>query len=427
MRPDASALGAVQCRDAIDVRKLSSLVCAGQVIETVSGRRYRVIAKISEPGRISFNLGTPAGNFHVTASELADLDPLPNRIARLAHVLRFFAYNKDFTQYINEAIKSHGLPTDSKMDWSKWLYSQFTTQGQYSEDQLDEALHEYIIALIYEKDILSKFNPKKVTEKTNRNKGEAGKVTAYLTRMFITYRSMVVRSLNRSQATVPGKKYPSGIRQRLDTPMMRPGVNGEEYNLLDAPAHATEPVQEEGESWEDIARFRAAYGEWLQQAEEPKTTDHILKLLDLFLTVEQRAGGDPSYYMGEWMKTTGKSKSYFQTIATELSETLQQFVEAYPELAETSLIARLIGDIKSKKQTFKSKNERSRLVPVAASLHLVAIAPSDLAAIPGDTGRIPHDNTGGTGDAAVILLDEKEPEQPQRTVAPEIPVIQHGF
>jgi hypothetical protein len=56
----------------------------------------------------------------------------------------------------------------------------------------------------------------------------------------------------------------------------------------------------------------------------------------------------------------------------------------------------------------------------------VAIAPSELAQIPGDTGRIPHDNVGNTGDAAVIILDE-QPKKPNRTVAPEIPAVQHGY
>ena len=43
----------------------------------------------------------------------------------------------------------------------------------------------------------------------------------------------------------------------------------------------------------------------------------------------------------------------------------------------------------------------------------------------GDTGHLPHDNTGNTGNE-VVVVEEKPEEQPQRTVAPEIPVVKHG-
>jgi hypothetical protein len=211
--------------------------------------------------------------------------------------------------------------------------------------------------------------------------------------------------------------------------MTQPGATGEEYNILDTEENARQPKElfQESESWEDIARFRAAYGKWLTRSQNKETAENILKLFDLIVNAEWRAWDDvtsPSDYTLKWMKETGKSQSYFQIIATKLSETLQQFVEVHPELAETSLIARLIGDIKSKKPTTKRKVEGPKSVSRAASLNLVAIAPSDMARIPGDTGRIPHDNTGGT-DNAVIILDEQKPE-PQRTVIPEIPVVVHG-
>jgi len=365
------------------------------------------------------------------------MEPLPRGIARLAHVLRFYAYNRDFTQYVNEAIKAHGLPVDPKMDWSKWLYSQFGSKGKGNEDQLDEALHEFIIDLIYQKDVLEKFDPKKVTEKTNRNQGLAGAVTAYLTRMFLTFRSMFMRNLNRLQTTTPGasikseKGHNTGLRENLDTPMVQPGEGGQDVNVLDTfeRAHAPEDPFAEASSWEDISRFRAEYGDWLVETERSETAENILKLFDLVVNAEQKARDDvskPSDYTEEWMRDTGKSLSYFQIIATKLSETLQKFVDIHPELAETSLIARMIADIKSKKPTSKSKNEGPKSVPRAASLTLVAVAPSELAKIPGDTGRLPHDNTGNAAAGAVIILDEKPQEQP-RTVAPEIPPVAHGF
>ena len=444
MKLDASALGIVQCRDAIDVRKLSSLVGAGQVIETVAGNRFRVTSKIAGAGGVSFSLTTPAGSFHVTASELAALEPLPRGIAHLAHVLRFYAYNKDFTQYLNEAIKAHGLPTDPKMDWSKWLYGDFVpkylTPGgkRPGDDILDETLHQFIIDLIYEKDILSTFKSGKVKEERNKNQSKERKVSIFLMQQFITYRSMAVRAMRRLQTTTPGasikseKGHNTGLRENLDTPMVQPGEGGEDVNILDTLDRAHQPVNPFAaeESWENISRFRAEYGKWLETTQRGETTENIMKLFDLIVGSEKKAQDDvskPSDYTQDWMKETGNSLSYFQTISTKLSETLQKFVEVHPELAETSLIARLIGDIKSKKPTSKSKVEGPKSVPRAASLNLVALAPSELAQIPGDTGRLPHDNTGNAANNAVIVLDEKPEQPPQRTVMPEIPAVTHGF
>jgi hypothetical protein len=439
MKLDATILGVVQRRDAVDVRKLSSQIGSGQMVETVDGRRFRVTSKIANAGGISFCLTNPAGSIHVTAAELADLDPLPSGIARLAHVLRILSYNRDFTEYINTAIESHGLPIDPAMDWSKWLYKfaakYLTSERNVQEDTLDETLHEFIIKLIYQKDILSSYDPKKVTEERSKGKGPAGKVTAYLTQMFTNYRSIALRTLSDIETVVPGEytktdKSHSGLRKKLDTPMVQPGIRdkGEEgeINILDTREHARQPQQEEVESWEDISRFRAEYGDWLTRTHE--SADVIIKLFDLIVDAETETGGglsSTSDYKQEWMDSTGKSSSRFQQVSAELSETLQKFITRHPELSETSLIARLIGDIKSKKQTTKSKVVEPKSVLRAASLNLVAAAPSELAQIPGDPGRIPHDNTGNTSNA-VILLDEKPPEQP-RTVAPEISAVIHGF
>jgi len=437
MKLNASALGVVQRRDAVDVQKVASQVSAGHVIETVNGRRFRVTSKTAGLGEVSFTLSNPAGILRVTASELAAMEPLPRGLARLAHVLRFYAYNRDFTQYINEAIKAHDLPVDPQMDWSKWLYSQLTNVAKaHNEDQLDEALHEYIIDLIFEKDVLEKFDANKFKKERNKGQDIGRKVSIYLMRMFITYRSMLARTIERLKANVQGesikseKGHNTGLRENLDTPMMQPGEEGEEVNVLDTPerAHQPEDPFAETETWEDISRFRAEYGDWLVDTERSETAENILKLFDLIVNAEQKAKDDvskPSDYTEEWMSQTGKSLSYFQIIATKLSETLQKFVEIHPELAETSLIARMIGDIKGKKPTSKSKNEGPKSVPRAASLSLVAIAPSEQAEIPGDTGRLPHDNQVGESSAVIILEDA--PKKPNRTVAPEIPAVQHGY
>lgn len=441
MKLDASVLGAVRHRDTVDVQKISSLVGAGQAIELLDGRRFRVQSKIAGAGTVSFYLTNPVGSLRVTASELAVLQPLPRGIARLAHVLRRYAYNNDFTEYVNEAVKAHGFDIDPKMNWSKWLYDfakKYLLNANKSvnrNDAVDEALHQYIIELLYEKDVLSSFDPKKIKEERNASQPLERQVSIYLMQQFITYRSMAIRAMHRLNTTTPGEKNNAGIRENLNTPMVQPtqGELGEgegEANILDTMQHAQQPNQGGVESWEDIARFRKEFAEWLQKNEHADTTDSIIKLFDLIVSAEQEAGSgssDSGDYKEKWMAATGKSLSSFGVAARKLSETLQEFVTEHPELSETSLIARLIGDIKAKKPTTQRKVEGPNSVPRAASLRLVALAPSDLAQIPGDTGQLPHDNTGNTS-SAVIIVDEKgaNPQQQQRTVAPEIPAIQHG-
>lgn len=417
-----------------DAIKLSSLIGAGQVIETVDGRRFRVTSKIAGTHGVSFNLSTPAGHLHVTASELADMEPLPRGITRLAHVLRFYAYNQDFDQYIKEAIKSYGLPVDKAMNWAKWfqaIYAPMLSRFMRgkglkpTEEVIDEAIHATIIDALYVRDGLAKFPARKGKGK-GYTEGVARQVTKFLSNLFDYEKTRAQREIIRLTNVAPSIGAGGTALRGLAVPMMQPSEeeNAEEVNILETVEHARRPEQEETESWEDIARFREAYGEWLEKTHHEETTDNIIKLFDLIVKAERRMEGGTDYKR-EWMDETGKSLSSFGVAARNLSETLHQFVEEHPELAETSLIARLIADIKAKKPTTRRKVEGPKSVPRAASLNLVAVAPSELAQIPGDTGRLPHDNTGGTSNA-VIMLDEK-PKPPQRTVAPEIPAVQHGF
>ncbi|VVB53454.1 Uncharacterised protein [uncultured archaeon] len=440
MKLDAQDLGAVNHRETVDVRKLSSLVGPGLVLETVDGRIFRVVSKVASHQGTTYTLENHDGAFAVTAARLAEMEPLPSGIARLAHLIRLYAYNKDFDQYVKEAIRAHGLPVDKTMNWSKWFQAIYAPMlGEYmkskglsvSEDAIDEIIHAVIIDSLYARDSLSKF-PKK-TQK-GYSEGRARQVTKFLSNLFNYEKTRAMREAVRGGNVMPTREQGGEGGRGRAVPMMQPGETGEEVNILDTFERAERPQYGvEEESWEDVATFRAEYADWLKRDKEAstETANNIIKLFDLIINAERTAGDEASQvtdYRLKWMEETGKSLSYFGVIATKLSETLQKFVEVYPELAETSLIARLIADIKTKKPTTKSRVEGPKSVPVAASLNLVAIAPSELAEIPGDTGRIPHGFSGNDGNTsnAVILLDEKPAEQP-RTVAPEIPAIKHGF
>lgn len=434
MKLDASVLGVVGRRDPVDVQKISSRVCAGQVIETVDGSRFRVTSKVSDAGGAAFHLSTPTGTFCVTAAQLADMEPLPPALMRLAHVLRFYAYNRDFDQYVKEALRANRLPIDPKMNWSRWFQAVYVpklsefmrAKGLKPDPQtVDEAIHATIVDALFSRDGLAKFRPAEKRKGKGYTEDRGRQVTKFVENLFTYEIPRAKREIIRLTNVVPVMGPQGGELEGRGTPMEVPSRDDESQtrNILETEEFSTSP-HEELESWSDVARFRAAYGQWLEKNSTPGVTEDILKLFDLIILAEKMDTGTLSYKQ-DWMDATGKSLSYYQIIASKLSETLQDFVAEHPELAETSLIARLIADIKTKKPTTERKVEGVKSVPRAASLALVAAAPSELAQMPGDTGQLPHDNTGNES-SAVIVLDEKPAPKPP-TVAPEIPAIRHGF
>jgi hypothetical protein len=422
--------------EVVDVHKLSSLITAGQMVEFVNGSRYRVTSKIAGDDGISFRLESSGNSISVTANQLADMGPLPPGLARLAHVLRRFAYNKDFDEYVKTAIRDHGLPVDEVMKWDKFfqaiyvpMLSKFLKSNGLpaDDDIIDEIIHATILNALYQRDSLAKFNNKKNEDQYTES--EARQVTKYLGNLF-EYEKVRAKRLALDLLTVTqGKQDPStGIRERLDVPVeqMSPGDEEDtEVNILDTMENATPSEAPEIESWEDIARFRRDFYEWLKETEREETADNVIKLFNLIIEAEQEdVTSSRADYMKKWMENTGKSLGSFKVVASKLEKALSAFVKEHPEVAESSLLARLIADIESKKPTTERKVE-GKPTPVAASLHLADWPPFDFEQPDGDTGHLPHDNTGNTGNE-VVVVDEEPEEQPQRTVAPEIPVVKHG-
>ena len=435
MKLNASALPVKP--EVVDVHKLSSLVSAGQLVEFVDGSRYRVTSKIAGINGTSFCLESAGNSVSVTASQLADMGPLPPGLARLAHVLRHYAYNKDFNLYIQEAIRAHGLPVDDKMDWSKWFQAIYVPMlGKFlskfgkpsAHEVIDEVIHSTIVNALYERDSLAKFNVKK--NEGEYTESEARQVTKFLSNLFDFEKQRAKREAINLVSVVQGKRDESTrISEHLDVPMEIPDTDNEEdlgVNILDTMENATPSDAPEIESWEDIARFRRDFYEWLKETEREETADNIIKLFNVIIEAEQEdITSSRADYMKKWMETTGKSIGYFKVIASKLEKALSVFVKEHPEVAESTLLARLIADIESKKPTTERKVEGRKPAPIAASLHMATWPPFNFEQPDGDTGHLPHDNTGNTGNE-VVVVEEKPEEQPQRTVAPEIPVVKHG-
>ncbi len=422
-----------------DIRKISSLVNTGQTLETVDGRRFFVTAKVAVAGGPSFRLVTPTASQYVTARQLAEMDPLAPGLVRLAHVLRFYAFNKDFDLYIKDAIRAEGLPVDPTAHWDRFfqkiyrpmLADYMRSRGVKPDDEvIDEAIHATIIDALLSREGLSKFRPSSKGKGKQYTEGQARQVTKFLSNLFEYEKTRAKREILRLTNVVPSIGAGGSKNRGLAIPMERPkpGQPEETYNILDTEEFGTEHPTLERESWEDIARFRAAYAEWLKPRVGNEVIDDIMTLLGFMVQASQRSGGreaDLSDYRELWMSETGNSLSYYQVVITKMADTLSEFVDEHPELVESYQLARLINDIGDKKPSTQHRIEGLKPAFASASLRLAMAAPSDLAAIPGDTGGLPHDNTGTT-DGSVIVLEQQPEEQPRRTVAPEVPSIRHG-
>lgn len=79
------------------------------------------------------------------------------------------AFNPDFTQYVNQALKQHEMPIDPDMNWAKWIEAVYHKHvSPDSEELRDEAIHYTLVLLLYEKDILSQFDATRLKEETQK-------------------------------------------------------------------------------------------------------------------------------------------------------------------------------------------------------------------------------------------------------------------
>jgi hypothetical protein len=171
------------------IHKLAASVHTGQRILTSSDEVFRVVAKTASSNGVSFTLSGKAGLKVVSASALAEMQPITSRVEKFARFVRV-AYNPDFDLYVNGAIESAGYPTDPKMKWAKWLDSVYT-KGLYSvtqdADTIDDGIHAMLVNELFEKRVLSPdseyahFNP---DHAALAGKPLEQKVSAYLSMLF---------------------------------------------------------------------------------------------------------------------------------------------------------------------------------------------------------------------------------------------------
>ena len=134
----------------------SRLLVPGHIVGSSDGQPWLVTSSLKTKDGVRFKLADLMGRSIDTPPRF---DPVPFRIARIATLLRL-AYNKDFDEYVKSAIRAAGLPVDQSMNWAKYLYKIFPRYlPTHDEEIIDEALHEIIIRVLVNRNVLSPENP----------------------------------------------------------------------------------------------------------------------------------------------------------------------------------------------------------------------------------------------------------------------------
>ena len=133
----------------------------------------------------------------LTEKKAEQLGRKASSCSTLVSILKL-AFNPDFTQYVNHALKQHEMPVDPDMNWAKWIEAVYRNHvSPESEELRDEAIHYILVLLLYEKDILAKFDPKRLKEETQKLPLEK-QITSYLKYMLICNIRTAVKYLTES-------------------------------------------------------------------------------------------------------------------------------------------------------------------------------------------------------------------------------------
>ena len=141
------------------------LLVPGHVVGSSDGQSWLVTSSIKTKDGVRFKLADLTGEFIPTPPHF---DPVPFRFSRFATMLRL-AYNKDFDAYVKDSIRHAKLPVDQSMDWAKFFYKVFPRYLPTKDpDIIDEALHEIIIRVLVNRNVLDPSNPSGFQQKIER-------------------------------------------------------------------------------------------------------------------------------------------------------------------------------------------------------------------------------------------------------------------
>ena len=123
---------------------------------------YRVVGKVSSIGGDIIHLSNGRS---ILAGREEELPILKDWEIRLSNLIKYAAgFQTDFTEYVNSVLEDKGLPTDPSMSWTAWLYTVTSGyQKEYGEEAVEEAIHNLLVTILIEKNVISKFDEEKMS------------------------------------------------------------------------------------------------------------------------------------------------------------------------------------------------------------------------------------------------------------------------
>lgn len=245
------------------------------------------------------------------------------------------AFNPDFTQYVNHALKQHEMPVDPDMNWAKWI--EYVFRGHVSPDSeelRDEAIHYVLVRLLYEKDILAQFDSKRLKEETQSLPLEK-QISSYLKYMLICNIRTAVR-------------YLKGAYHRDDEHLL-PGEDKSMDELLEGVSKGEPNPEVDHFLHTEVRQLRHAFHGWVDKtpllSKKHDLRNHLKHFFDL-VTLSDAAPGE---MLDEFAQKNHLSKGRAkQILYIEMPRYLRMFSTS-PEGKVFSLAKRIPAVIEQKK------------------------------------------------------------------------------
>jgi hypothetical protein len=326
---------------------------AGDILYLPQGV-FRVEAKSFSPAGSRLRLASATGKvLSVLSSEIR---PYTKFEQKLASFIRF-AFNPDFDTYVKESIRSHGLPVDEDMDWSKWFEKHTQSYKAVGGEELrDEAIHNLLVWALVEKDVLGKFDASKLEDVKAKGLPLERQITNYLIARF-RYRFDYIENYMRDNGTNPDEI--SGETQSEEVP----GIFEKTEGHYESPVELAHAVEEDAQ----FGRFRDEFNRWVHSEDsgiKPKAALPIRVLFDLILVADDPK---PRFIVEEFTKLTGLSPETMKKSVKRLGEALMDFSEQAPRgLVNLPVVRRLREVAQAKSSSIKQESGMSLKNKLAA-------------------------------------------------------------
>lgn len=219
-------------------------------------------------------------------------------------------------------------------------------QNLLDEDIIDEAVHHVIIQELFEpkkdgRTALQKFDPERLPDDV-KSKPLAEQVTFFLKQIFSWRYSNAYEFTNEQNGYKKRKDEDAPSQQHIQ--LFQDGEDGE-YNVLDK-----HTVEDKGfhhvEESDEISAVHDLFFNFLKTKYRENTAENIARIFNYVVESET---GKKVQFLDEFKKDTGLSEASLKTLYTKFLKEMEEFVDEIGDEADGIDLIRVIRDAKKKK------------------------------------------------------------------------------